>query len=195
MSRRYIEIANKRAASENVADRVRFKVADMRKIASILSKERPFDGIVNLNTSFGFYDDKTNADILRQCSNLVRPEGFFTLEIVNRDWIVCNFQERGFTRYEGLIILEDREFDRASSRMRSTWTYLVQKSNKNFVLERKITLDHRVWSLHELSELFGENGWDFKAVYPGFGRLRNEVPATEAHRFLLVAENKKTVSK
>ena len=193
LSRRYVEIATKRARSENV-DRVHFKKADMRKIASTLSKETPFDGIINLYTSFGFYDDETNADILRQCSDLVRPGGFFALEIVNRDWIVRNFEEKGFTRYKGLIVLEDREFDRISSRMRSTWTYLVHRSNNNFVLERKITLDHRIWSLHELIELFGKNGWDYRAVYPGFGRLQKNEPAAEAHRFLLVAR-KKTVAK
>jgi hypothetical protein len=54
-------------------DKVRFKVADMRSIGAILAREK-FDGVINLFTSFGFYDDKTNADILRQCANLVRPK-------------------------------------------------------------------------------------------------------------------------
>ncbi|UCH50792.1 MAG: methyltransferase domain-containing protein, partial [Chloroflexota bacterium] len=53
----YIEIAKKRAQKRKVEDKVRFKVIDMRRIQAALSDEKPFDGIVCLWTSFGFYDD------------------------------------------------------------------------------------------------------------------------------------------
>ena len=68
----YIEIAKKKAKEEKVTDELRFKIVDMRKIASVLSVEKPFDGIVNLFSSFGFYDEKTNDDILQQCCRLVK---------------------------------------------------------------------------------------------------------------------------
>ncbi len=182
----YIQIARKSAKSHRVADKVRFKVADMRRIGAVLARER-FDGVINLFTSFGFYDDKTNAAILRQCCRLVRPKGFFALEIMNRDWIVRNFQPQGFSRYENLILLEDRAFDTKTSRTRTTWTYLVQKSEKNFVLEKQVTIDSRLWSLHELICLFEETGWSFKAVYPGFGRQQRDTPLTELQRLFFVA--------
>ena len=190
LSLRYIEIAKERAKSQGVQDRVRFRVTDMRRIASVLSHEKPFDGVVNLFTSFGFHDDKTNARILRQCCNLVRPEGFFVLEIMNRDWIIRNFQERGFSRYEGLIVLEDREFDSKTSRMHATWTCLLQQDDKNFVLKKQITIDHRIWSLHELIEIFEKTSWKFKAVYSGFGRQRDDVPLIEAKRLLFIAKKR-----
>ena len=195
LSPRYIEIAKERAKIEGVEGKVCFKIADMRRIASTLLEEEPFDGIVSLDTSFGFYDDETNADILRQCADLVRPSGFFVLEIVNRDWIVPNFQERGFSRYEGVILLEDREFDVKTSRMRSTWTYLVQRNNKHFILEKQIILDHRIWSLHELVELFGKNSWEFKEVYPGFGKWQTNSPMIQAHRLLFIGKKKNTIPK
>jgi SAM-dependent methyltransferase len=182
----YIRIAKRRAKNERVMDKVRFKVADMRRIASVLAEEK-FDGIINLFTSFGFYNDKINADILRQCCSLVRPKGFFALEIMNRDWIVRNFQPRGFSRYENLIVLEDRVFDAKTSRIQTTWTYLVQKNDKNFVLAKQVTIDHRIWSLHELIGMFEETGWKFKAAYPGFGRQQSDVPLTEAHRLFFIA--------
>lgn len=182
----YIQIAEKRANSSHVADKVRFKVADMRRIGAVLAKEK-FDGIINLFTSFGFYDDKTNADILRQCCSLVRSKGFFALEIMNRDWIVRNFQPRGFSRYENLIILEDRTFDAKTSRTGTTWTYLVQKDDKNFVLEKQVTIDTRIWSLHELIDIFEKTGWRFKAVYPGLGRQQGDVPLTEVQRLFFIA--------
>lgn len=182
----YIQIAKKRAKSHHVTNKVRFKVADMRRIGSVLAKEK-FDGVINLFTSFGFYDDKTNADILRQCCSLVRSKGFFALEIMNRDWIVRNFQPRGFSHYDKLIVLEDRTFDSKTSRVGTTWTYLVQKDDKNFVLEKQVTIDNRLWSLHELIDIFEKTGWRFKAVYPGFGLQQADFPLTEVQRLFFLA--------
>jgi hypothetical protein len=152
----------------------------------VLATEK-FDGIINLLTSFGYYDDKTNADILRQCCSLVQSKGFFALEIMNRDWIVRNFQPRGISRYENLIVLEDRTFDAKTSRALTTWTYLAQKDDKNFVLEKQVTTDTRLWSLHELIDIFEKTGWRFKAVYPGFGRQQGDVPPTELQRLFFIA--------
>jgi SAM-dependent methyltransferase len=182
----YIQIANKLAKSQHVSDKVRFKVADMRKIRSVLAREK-FDGIINLFTSFGFYDDKTNADILRQCCRLVQSKGFFALEIMNRDWIVRNFQPRGFSRHENVIVLEDRTFDAKTSRIGTTLTYLVRKNEKNFSQEKQVTIDHRIWSLHELIDIFEKTGWRFKAVYSGFGSQQKDVPLMEAQRLFFIA--------
>jgi SAM-dependent methyltransferase len=174
-----------------VAKSVHFKVADMRRIASSLKGQR-FDGITNLFTSFGYYDDDTNDDILRQCGSLVRPRGFFALEIMNRDWLVRNFQPRGFTRYKGLILLEERKFDVETSLVQATWTFLKQRSKKQFVLEKQVTIDTRIWSLHELVETFRKNGWKFRAAYAGFGRQDEDVALTEAHRLLFIAKRSDT---
>jgi SAM-dependent methyltransferase len=182
----YIEIANKRAKSQKVTGKTRFRVADMRMIGTVLAKEK-FDGIINLFTSFGFYDDKTNADILRQCCSLIRHKGFFALEIMNKDWIVRNFQPRGFSRFKNLIVLEDRTFDAKTSRIATRWTYLVQKDDKNFVQEKQVSIDTRLWSLHELIDIFEKTGWKFKAVYPGLRRQQGDVPLTEAQRLFFIA--------
>jgi len=189
LSPHYIDVAKKRAENEGVAKIVSFKVADMRRIASSVRGQR-FDGIINLFTSFGYYDDDTNNDILRQCSSLVRPGGFFALEILNRDWLVRNFQPRGFTRYKGLILLEDRKFDIETSRVQATWTFLKQQSEKQFVLEKQITIDTRLWSLHELALTFSRSGWKFQVAYPRFGSQDKNVALTEAQRLLFLARKK-----
>ena len=190
LSPHFIEIAKKRAEKEKVDDIVRFKVADMREIASVVSDEEPFDGIINVLTSFGFYDDETNDDILRQCCQLVQSEGFFALEIANRDWIVKNFQERGFSWYENVIVLQDRSFDLNTSRMNNIWTYLIQQDDKNFTLEKQITINHRLWSLHELVEMFERTGWQFKAAYSGFAQQHEEIPLARARRFLFIGKKR-----
>lgn len=139
----------------------------MRQIASTLSGEQPFDGIMCLWTSFGFYDDETNDDILRQCLRLVKPGGFFVLDIVNRDWLLRNFSERSFERTKDWLVLEERQFNSQNSRHSNKWTFIRQIDDKTFVLDKSFEVDLRVWSVHELVLLFERTGWKFKCVYPG----------------------------
>jgi SAM-dependent methyltransferase len=168
ISPHYIQIAASKAREEKVADRAKFKVADMRQIASSLPDEPPFDGIVCLWTSFGFYDDKTNENILRDCLKLVKPGGFFALDIVNKDWLLHNYSEKGFSRYNDWIVLEERKLDLKKSRNHNTWFFLKQTEELTFKVENIIELDHHIWSLPELITLFKSTGWEFKAAYPGF---------------------------
>jgi SAM-dependent methyltransferase len=196
LSPAYIKIAGDRARRRKVEDRVRFKVVDMRQIQSLLSNEKPFDGILCLWTSFGFYDDDTNDDILRQCLKLVKPGGFFALDIVNRDWLLRNFVEHRFERIKDRLILYDSQFDSQTSRHKDKWTFLKQAGKNKFVLENEFQLDLRVWSLHELIQLFERTGWKFQCAYPGIpnmGGLRKVKYASphdnlvQAGRFLIVA--------
>jgi len=184
----YVEIAEKRAREEKVDGKVHFRVADMREIASVLKGERSFDGIANLWTSFGFYDDETNNQILRQCRDFVLPGGFFALDIINRDWVAQNFEERGFSVIKDRIILEERHLNLDESRIYTTWTFLREREKKRYFLERKITLDHRVWSLHELVLMFKETGWQFKAAYPGLAQQREDVSLMDAKQLLFIGQ-------
>jgi 2-polyprenyl-3-methyl-5-hydroxy-6-metoxy-1,4-benzoquinol methylase len=167
ISPRYIQVAQDMAREANMTDSVRFQVADMRQIASKLAGEEPFDGIICLWTSYGFYDDDTNEDVLRQCLKLVKPGGFFALDIVNRDWLIRNFNERSFTNVGDYIILEERKFDPLNSRNYSTWTFLKRGDEGSYILEKKVDIDHRIWSPHELAYLYSKTGWEFRKFYPG----------------------------
>ncbi|MBL7125868.1 MAG: class I SAM-dependent methyltransferase [Dehalococcoidales bacterium] len=168
ISSHYIQIAASKAREEKVADRVKFRVVDMRRVTSSLRSEPPFDGIVCLWTSFGFYDNKTNENILRDCLTLVKPGGFFALDIVNKDWLLRNYSEKGFSRYKDWIVLEERKLDLKKSRNYNTWFFLKQTEELVFKVENIIELDHHIWSLPELITLFNRTGWQFKASYPGF---------------------------
>jgi SAM-dependent methyltransferase len=168
LSPAYIKIAGQRAKKQNVEDKVGFKVVDMRQVKSALSSEEPFDGILCLWTSFGFYDDDTNDDILRQCLKLIKPGGFFALDIINRDWLLRNFSERRFERTKDRLILYDSEFDSRTSRHKDKWTFLRQTDKDTFVMEGTFQLDLRVWSIHELIQMFQRTGWKFECAYPGF---------------------------
>lgn len=168
ISTQYIKVAGKKAQEASVQEKAIFKVADMREISTSLSLTKPFDGIICMWTSFGFYDDATNEDILKQCLGLVKPGGFFVLDIINRDWLTMNFSERGYTSVGDVMVLEERNFDVLTSRMVNQWTYLRQQAGGNYQVEKVFNIDHRIWSIHELVSLFEKVGFKYEAVYTGF---------------------------
>jgi 2-polyprenyl-3-methyl-5-hydroxy-6-metoxy-1,4-benzoquinol methylase len=167
----YLAIARRKAKQSKVDNKVTFQHADMRKVASRLSTEKKFDGIVCLWTSFGFYNDETNSEILRSCLSLVRPGGFFALDIINRDWLLSHYEAYRFSRSHDYLVLQEGKFNPQNSRNYSTWTFLKQSDEKTYILEDTVTLDHRIWSLHELIHLFKSTGWKFKAAYPGISSV------------------------
>jgi len=185
ISRQYIKIAQRTAQEANVTNKVNFQVADMREIASILQEQNPFDGIVNLWTSFGFYSEEINKEILRQCWTLVRPGGFLALETVSKDWFFQNFRDRDFEEISGILLLAKRWFTPEDSRMHETCTYLRRKDENIFVLEKEIAIDYRVWNLDELIQLFKETGWHFKKAYPRMEEESNISPI-ESDRLLVI---------
>jgi SAM-dependent methyltransferase len=200
LSPTYIKIAGNRTKKLKLDDKVRFKVADMRRIRSALSGEKPFDGILCLWTSFGFYDDETNDDILWQCLDLVRPGGFFALDIINRDWLLGHFIERRFERIKDRLVLYDSQFDAKTSRHKDNWTFMKKVDQDTFVTEGSIQLDLRVWSLHELIKLFERTGWRFECAYPGSSpatgirKVKFTAPPNdfaEAGRFLIISSKPK----
>lgn len=60
----------------------RFEAGDMRALASL---GETFDGVLNLWHSFGYFDDETNRDVLRQVRDVLRPGGRAIFDIYNRD--------------------------------------------------------------------------------------------------------------
>lgn len=185
ISPHFIEVAQQRAQEAGMGN-VHFKVADMREVASILKDERPFDGIINLWTAFGYYDETTNRNILRQCTTFVRPGGFFVIDIVNKDWILLHFHPHDYSKLKDRIVLEERSFDAQTSRLHNIWTYLKQKDERTFVLEHQLVVDHQIWSPEELGRFFEEAGWSPMKVYPGVS-FSVATPIPEAMQFLLIA--------
>lgn len=187
----YIKIAANNARKARVDDKVKFYVADMRKAPSVLKNEKPFDGIVNLWTSFGYLNKTENDRILKRCLGLVSKGGFFVIEIVNKDWLMKNFQKRSFEKIRNTIVLHYTQFNSKNSRIYNVWTYLKRKNKSLYLVDGEIVFSHQIWNLDELVKTFKKAGWQFKAAYPGFGLEKSKTSAKTARRFLVIFQKGK----
>jgi SAM-dependent methyltransferase len=171
----YLEVAAARARRRKV--KLALERRDMRR----LGHRGEFDAVILMWTSFGYFEnEKDNMKSLRAIHRALRPGGKFIIDLINRDWLIRNFQPYGWAETGKDFMLERRQFDPARSRMHSEWVYV----GKDEVHRTETNL--RVYSLHELLEMLERAGFTVAAL---FGDQENVMPTPE-HRMLSILANK-----
>jgi SAM-dependent methyltransferase len=181
----FISRAEELAKKRGVADRTEFIVGDTRAVGTVLERFRGrFDAVLNLFTSMGYYGEETDERVLSLLLALSVPDGLLVLDIANRDWIVHNFQAKGFDFGEdGFIMLAERKMDMETSWMHNVWRYYRREGEDLKHLET-FEVDYRVYSLHELRGLIEGSGWVCQEFYGEFGM---EPFRMESKRIIAVA--------
>jgi len=157
--------AKELAETMNVRDRVEFLVGDVRNVLQLLEKDRgDFGVVINMWTSLGYYDEKTDRGILNQLNSLVSSRGTLIIEIVNRDFLIKHFQPFGIIDLEDCELHEHRILNLEKSRMELVWKF-YQKEGDELTHRASIPLNHRLYSLHELIVLLETTGWEYITSY------------------------------
>jgi SAM-dependent methyltransferase len=121
-----------------------------------------FDAAVCMWTSFGYFEKEAdNLKALRAVNRALKKGGRFLIELINRDWLISNFQPMGWTIFGEGFVLEKRRLDLASSRLKAEWL-LVDDGRKG-----EKTIDLRVYSIHEILDLLVRSGFEVNTVFSG----------------------------
>lgn len=186
LSPAYIARAQELAEQAGVADRVSYRVGDLRKLRdSIHVDETPFDAALNLWTSLGYYGEEVDLEILRSYRDLVRPGGILVVSLVNRDSVVRHFDPQKYEEFGDIVNIEDAHLDLTASWMRNTWRFFRKRGED---LEGIVTarVEHRIYSLHELRALFERAKWQVEGTFGSYGMD----PATTDSPSLIVVGRK-----
>ena len=157
---------------------LRYHHRDMRRLPTLWRGR--FDAVVNLFTSFGFFDDPAeDAKVLRGVARVLKRGGTFLWQGGSRDGIMARFV--GTDRWEtadGTTVRQDRTFDPLTGflTIASTWT------RGRTVEERSHRI--RLYTADRLAGLMKEAGLTVVAAYDGFSDAPLHRRATE---MLLVA--------
>ena len=172
-SKEYVFEAGQSARAEGL--RARFIAMDVRD----LPFRDHFDLAISMWTSFGFFDEEANASIIAGIRRSLVPGGKFFIELINRDWLVRNFEPRSWSRIdESLILLEERVFEMRTSVNRCTWYFLEGGQVKETPIEL------RVYSFHEIVALLRRCGfWRIE----GFGDLEGSPVSFDSRMMRVIA--------
>jgi cyclopropane fatty-acyl-phospholipid synthase-like methyltransferase len=136
-----------------------------------------FDGVANMWTSFGYFArESDDLLVLKNMFRALKRGGRFLLHVINRDWLLHNFQPRDWYEARELQVLEERRFDYRTSTMYSTWTFVRSQE------ERSYQTHIRMYSCHELVHFMGRAGF---VDIQGFGSMKDE-PVSRDSRMLWI---------
>lgn len=174
---RYLRMAREKAEGLPL----RFVEKDMRKMEFL----GEFDAVYCFFTSFGFFDDETNFDVLRRVASALRPGGRFLLDIQNKE--LYGAGEPGhqeFSEFERdgkrLALLSKGSFDPDSGRVSITLS-LYGEPDGPLRMEFSI----RLYSLPELRWLLKQAGM---AATRTFGGSDASPYRIDSPRLIVVAE-------
>jgi ubiquinone/menaquinone biosynthesis C-methylase UbiE len=167
-----------RAAAEGL-DSVAFVEGDMRA----LSYRDEFDALVVLSTSFGFFDERTNQQVLGSIAQALKPGGRVLLQLLDPVTCIERQRQRYYEeeRQEGVYHTETW-FDPATFVSHSEFRF----TDRDGVTHRWD--DHeriRVYTLPELRRMFDRAGLEMCAAYGDF-RLPPADYGPECHRQMIV---------
>ena len=141
-------------------------VGDMRDIRRIAELSGHVDAVLNLWQSFGYFDDATNHDILRQIGEKLRPGGRFVLDIYHRGFFEANQGTRTVEK-KGVTTTEHKYM--AGNRLTVKLTY-----GGGFAFD---TFDWRLYTPEEIRGLAETCGLQCIVSCAGFDEQTSPSPA------------------
>ncbi|NTU53580.1 MAG: class I SAM-dependent methyltransferase [Chlorobiaceae bacterium] len=131
-----------------------FTLQDMRKIRT----ETRFNLIVQLFSSFGYFEsDREDRDIIANISTMLRPDGWYVLDLLNPYHLKRHFVPRTERKAGVLAITEERSLTERHVTKRIT---LHEENGR----EHSFTESVRIYTPDEATELLGSNGFRVERI-------------------------------
>lgn len=160
-SRYMLDIAKGRADKEKVS--VNFIQNDMRRI----NFKEEFDVVISWFTTFGYFSDKDNAQVMKKVSKALKENGKFLIDIVNfKEYYLKNRNTPTFTPktwydYKDFVVLENHEYDKRRSRDNCKRIFLTGNKRKEY------NWSLRLYSSSEIKNMLSKSGFEITRVYGG----------------------------
>ncbi|MEO0266975.1 MAG: class I SAM-dependent methyltransferase [candidate division WOR-3 bacterium] len=171
-SKYFLKIARERARKERL--KIKFIKGDMRK----LNFYNEFDIIYNFFTSFGYFEDKDNFNVLKRISKALKKNGKILIDTINPFIIIKSPIPKDFYFEEDLLVLEERKFDPVNMRVENL--RIIYKDGKK-IDERSFSV--RVYTPAEISFLLEFVGIKAEKFY---GSLNFEPFKEESRRLIVI---------
>jgi SAM-dependent methyltransferase len=170
----YLEMLAEATEAEGLAIEVVHE--DMRRFR----REGAFDAVVNLFTSFGYFEDQDDdRAVAANMRASLRPGGRLLMELMSKEILARIFDPRRWQWLdEDTIKLEETEVTRNWTWVRTRWILLRGSERTERVVE------HRIYSAAELMALLEQAGF---GEFEVFGGLEGAPYDHEAKRLVVLA--------
>ena len=136
-----------------------------------------FDVVLNLFTSFGYFDDDDNFDLIRSISRILKPGGHFLIDYLNPEKVMSEFVEKTIKEKEGIKIIEERRLDHDTHRVEKT--ILLNWDNNSQTFHESV----RLYKLEEMLSMIESAGLETKNV---FGSMDGKPHGKSSERMIVL---------
>jgi len=155
--------------------KVEFVQSDMRTFC----RPDAFDAVVNLFTSFGYFEDpEDDRQVAMNMYRSLKPGGAFLIDMMGKEVLARIFRERDWYEEDGVLVLQERKVSKSWSWMENRWI-IFKDDNRT-----ELNLSHRIYSAVELTSLLAECGFTHVDAY---GNLEGSAYDHLARRLVVVA--------
>ncbi|MDC7233358.1 MAG: class I SAM-dependent methyltransferase [Spirochaetales bacterium] len=174
LSKGYISLAEEAAASRNLD--VNFINKDIRTI----DYENSFDTVINMFTSFGYFEDPDeDLLLLKKLHKALKPGGTLFMEMAGKEILARDFEERTWLEREGVKIFLEYSVDLNWTELCNRW--LFYKDDKM----TEYSFSHRIFSASEMAGLLWQAGFNTIEIYGDFEKAPYD---HKAKNLILAAE-------
>ena len=132
-------------------ENVTLEVGDMRE----LGYEDEFDAAICFWGSFGYFDEAGNLEQARAVAKALKPGGRYLIDTPSLETLYPRFRERTWFQVGDTIVLQETLLVMGSSRVQTEWIFV-----RGGVAEESHRTSMRVYSVHELTELLRQAGFE-----------------------------------
>ncbi|MGB9749530.1 MAG: class I SAM-dependent methyltransferase [Caldisericia bacterium] len=154
-NKKFINIAKKNKQKNKY---IKFINMDIRKINFV----DEFDAAISIWTSFGYFKDEENIDLLKKINRSLKKGGKLLIDIENINYLINNLPKERWENNMGVYILERNKLNIKSSRVKTI--RILIKNNKKYEYIR----DYRIYTLVEIKNYLENSGFKLTTFYGGY---------------------------
>ena len=143
---------------------------------SLPFKNEAFNIVLNLFTSFGYFDDSENRELLKSISRILKSDGHFLIDYLNPVKVISELVEESTKEKEGIKIVEKRKIDIENQRVEKT--IILNWNNHSQTFLESV----RLYTLEEMLTMIKNAGLETKGV---LGSVEREPYNDSSERMIL----------
>ncbi len=144
--------------AQQAGQKINFLQGDMREMAF----DNMFDGILCWDTSFGYFEEDKNLEVLRRMRQALKPGGKLMLDILNRDFVSQQAPYSHWFEGDGCVCMDDMNMDWITNRLKVKRSIILDDGRS-----KELQYSIRLYSLSDIGRMLHEAGFRVAAVSGG----------------------------
>lgn len=141
--------------AQTAGQKINFLQGDMREMAF----DNMFDGILCWDTSFGYFEEEKNIEVLKRMKTALKSGGRLLLDILNRDFVGQQAPYSHWFEGDGCVCMDDMTMDWITNRLKVKRSIILDDGRS-----KELQYSMRVYLLSEIGRMLHEAGFRVAAV-------------------------------